>query len=182
MFAFGIFTTQIWHDVYESCKLISYFWMMPETPCWRRADFFSVNPYTDEVEGFKPGHGITSWFRNVILCGVILPKIAIALVLWYYGCAFLLQSPSSVDLILNATALVFVLEIDEVVYENVCSDYAKNQCDLWPELKITLLDVSKMDPKSLKRRCLLFFLDYAVHMFTADIIAFTFIGRFVYCW
>ena len=40
---------------------------------------------------------------------MILPKILVAIGLWWFGCKFLLASEKDADLILNAVALAFVL-------------------------------------------------------------------------
>jgi len=51
-----------------------------------------------------------------VLLFVLLPKFVIAIVLWYLGALWLTATPSFENLVLNAAALVFITNIDEVLY------------------------------------------------------------------
>merc|ERR1719383_278868 len=53
----------------------------------------------------------------LILLSSVIPRFAIALVLLYEGATFLIYTPDQVDLILNAIALGFILELDELSFD-----------------------------------------------------------------
>jgi len=55
--------------------------------------------------------------RFACFFGVILPRICIALFLWYMGYQWLAATTHFKDLVLNALALEFVVKIDEIFYE-----------------------------------------------------------------
>jgi hypothetical protein len=55
--------------------------------------------------------------RVALIVLVIIPKVAIACILWFVGCRWLCGTESFSDLILNALALAFVIEVDEMVFE-----------------------------------------------------------------
>ena len=42
--------------------------------------------------------------------------MAITCALWWFGCAFLVQSANAKELLLNAVALIFVLDIDDDLF------------------------------------------------------------------
>ena len=50
------------------------------------------------------------------VCFVIIPKVLIALLLLYYGGLFISRSQTASEIILNAVALNFICEIDELMY------------------------------------------------------------------
>jgi hypothetical protein len=47
----------------------------------------------------------------------IFPKLFLVAVLWYYGVAFILMADNDADLILNAVAVTFVHEIDDLLFK-----------------------------------------------------------------
>ena len=53
----------------------------------------------------------------LIFASSVIPRFAIALVLLYEGATFLIYTPDQVDLILNAIALGFILELDELTFD-----------------------------------------------------------------
>jgi hypothetical protein len=55
--------------------------------------------------------------RISLIVFVIIPKIAIAVILWFVGCRWLCATESFSDLILNALALVFVIDVDEMIFD-----------------------------------------------------------------
>jgi len=61
---------------------------------------------------------LTRLARAGIYSTVILPKLVIAVLLWYIGCRWLAATQSFSDLILNALSLEFIINIDELVYDN----------------------------------------------------------------
>lgn len=61
------------------------------------------------------------WHRNFVLAVVLLPRFVIFCLITYVGTTFLAGADSCLSLLLNATALAFVKEIDTMLY-NACSD------------------------------------------------------------
>jgi hypothetical protein len=57
------------------------------------------------------GYGVYRRTRWLMYLFVIFPKVFIGIVLWYYGLFFLVTSETDADLLLNAVALLFVLEV-----------------------------------------------------------------------
>lgn len=57
--------------------------------------------------------------KLLILCTISLPKLIVAALLWLVGARWLTATTSFSDLILNAMALTFVVDVDEMIY-TVC--------------------------------------------------------------
>lgn len=70
-----------------------------------------------EVEVVKPAVGLTSGYLYLIYSLVILPKLLIAVHLLVFGSAFVARSESHADMILNAVAMLFILEVDDLLYQ-----------------------------------------------------------------
>lgn len=60
---------------------------------------------------------------------IIVPKFLVAVALCYYGSVWLLNTTDRSELILNAVALVFVLELDEAVFAAVMSSDTQTKMD-----------------------------------------------------
>lgn len=58
---------------------------------------------------------LTRRTKNMILCCVILPKVLISLCLLLEGCAWLSSAKSFDDLVLNSVAMVFIVEVDDLL-------------------------------------------------------------------
>jgi len=68
------------------------------------------------------GGGMSKARKAVLLVFVILPKLAIASAMLYIGGHFLSTSGSNTDLLLNALAATFILDVDEQLYELLAPD------------------------------------------------------------
>merc|ERR1719401_2608255 len=53
---------------------------------------------------------------------IFVPKIIIAVYLWLLGARWLIATTSFQDLLLNAVALAFITELDELVYQALVPD------------------------------------------------------------
>ncbi|CAE8622554.1 unnamed protein product [Polarella glacialis] len=60
---------------------------------------------------------------------VLLPKVYIWILTVDAGILFLMETAGIEDMVINAVALAFILELDEVIYEAMFSDAAKNIMD-----------------------------------------------------
>jgi len=61
--------------------------------------------------------GITSFTRAMIFILVILPKFIIAIALLTFGLQLIMVTDSNADVTYNCTALIFVVEVDEAIYQ-----------------------------------------------------------------
>lgn len=57
---------------------------------------------------------------------ILLPKFAIAVVLWWLGASWLTATTSFGDLVLNAVALAFITDVDEIFYRSLVAQELKN--------------------------------------------------------
>jgi len=79
----------------------------------------SVLKFKPDADGeLKLAEGGMSLLRKILIgvC-ILLPKLLLAIALLLMGFAFLSVSPKNVDIILNATALVFIIEMDEALFD-----------------------------------------------------------------
>jgi hypothetical protein len=74
---------------------------------------------SEGTEVTKPAAGISLHYRIGIYVFVLLPKLLFACILLVYGSAFVASGETNADLILciNAVAVVFILEVDDLVYQ-----------------------------------------------------------------
>jgi len=63
--------------------------------------------------------GMTSGLRAFLLLIIIVPKLLICCGITYTGVKFLVYTDNLLDLVLNAVALGFIVEIDELIYAGV---------------------------------------------------------------
>lgn len=61
--------------------------------------------------------GISRRYKALVIIGILLPKLAIGALLWWYGTDYISNSPDNGELILNTVAVVFVLEIDDQLFK-----------------------------------------------------------------
>eukprot|EP00927_Polykrikos_kofoidii_P079471 TRINITY_DN76255_c0_g1_i1.p1 TRINITY_DN76255_c0_g1~~TRINITY_DN76255_c0_g1_i1.p1 ORF type:complete len:411 (-),score=61.21 TRINITY_DN76255_c0_g1_i1:239-1471(-) len=62
---------------------------------------------------------LTKWTRLVLILGVAVPKVCLSVSLLWLGSQFLASTISMSDLVLNAVAMDFVMNLDEMLYEAV---------------------------------------------------------------
>lgn len=107
--------------VWESFKMVLYIRWLPTLPrgaSWdkgiREIDVSLVSQTPVDFHR-GPGNGIYRRTPYLLYLCVIIPKVLVAMGLWWFGCKFLLGSEEDSDLILNAVALAFILDIDEII-------------------------------------------------------------------
>ena len=116
----------------EFLETASMFVWIHQLPTWVKHDEFikvdsngrtnlSHQDYVNEKEypGLKlakPAHGITELYR-VFIFTCLLPKIAVASVMLYYGTGHVLRSPNTQALILNTVGSIFIFDIDDYIYK-----------------------------------------------------------------
>ena len=82
------------------------------------------------TSGFTIPHQIF----NIVV--IIIPKFLIGLLLMIYGSAFIVLSGSNQDAFLNTLASVFIIEIDELLYNAYSSYVVKNAIKDLPPIKV----------------------------------------------
>lgn len=73
--------------------------------------------------------GITRTYKFWCFLSIGLPKLAIALLLGYYGGAYIAKSADQETMLLNTLAVMFVIDVDEILYEAFISDYTKDSLE-----------------------------------------------------
>ena len=58
---------------------------------------------------------------------LLVPKLIVACVLTFVGTYFVFLSESNTDLILNCLAMTFVVELDELAYSTISSEFSKKE-------------------------------------------------------
>merc|ERR1712061_364286 len=71
--------------------------------------------------------GLTKGMRAAVLLLVCLPRAMIGFVLLGLGCQWLSASASFADMTLNAMALEFVKDIDEILYKSILPRQLQNE-------------------------------------------------------
>mmetsp|Transcript_17004 Transcript_17004/g.36865 ORF Transcript_17004/g.36865 Transcript_17004/m.36865 type:complete len:461 (-) Transcript_17004:74-1456(-) len=68
-------------------------------------------------------------WKMIVFCFVLVPKLIIFAALYFYGSMWLLSVSNHQELITNAVALVFVLELDEAVFAAVTTSDVQQHMD-----------------------------------------------------
>lgn len=103
-------TGTIWADLLESFHYISLWGSL----CKPSSSHFVVVEAQDGIVLLTAAHAKTKAF---VFATILLPKVVIASVLWWLGSSWLVATTSFQDLLLNAVALAFVTELDELIYQ-----------------------------------------------------------------
>lgn len=103
-------TATVWADLLESFQYIS-LWRALKSPSTRHS---AVVEARDGIVLLVAANSKTKAFA---LSTILLPKVVIAVVLWWLGSSWLVSTTSFQDLLLNAVALAFVTELDELIYK-----------------------------------------------------------------
>jgi len=74
-------------------------------------------------------HGLTCTFRLWCTCVVGLPKLAIDLALAYMGGVYIVQSETDEAMLMNTLAVVFISEIEALLYQAFTSDVMRQSLE-----------------------------------------------------
>eukprot|EP00041_Stephanoeca_diplocostata_P037066 m.1384242 g.1384242 ORF g.1384242 m.1384242 type:complete len:279 (-) comp24973_c0_seq146:3803-4639(-) len=77
LIAMLMYTTRVYTDFYESFKLAAYLWHIPTVPSWTDANVFVLDSIKLEPIDFATGHGITWWFRWIVVILIVVPKFIV---------------------------------------------------------------------------------------------------------
>lgn len=79
----------------------------------------------------------TSWkYKAYVYICVLLPKYAIAFALLIIGAGYIVNTDSNENLILNALALGFIIELDEMIYEGLIGTRLRQFVEKTPVINI----------------------------------------------
>jgi len=95
----------------DTAKYIQLWWQL-ETP---RSSLVDLEPTEDEDAIVATG--ASKQIKFVVIVFVLLPKVLVAVFLWWLGARWLAATPSFVDLLLNAIALSFITDLSTLIYE-----------------------------------------------------------------
>lgn len=106
-----IWTAQIMSDLNETFSYTMY-WLNLPAPDEGDVAETNVDEDGSEVQIVKAGKTM----KAMVICFIMIPKAVIAVVLWWLGARWLTATLSFQDVIINAMALAFITDLDEVVY------------------------------------------------------------------
>lgn len=72
---------------------------------------------------------ITRTYKFWSFFSIGIPKLAIAVLLGYYGGMYIAKSADQETMLLNTLAVMFVIDVDEILYEAFISDYTKDSLE-----------------------------------------------------
>ena len=90
---------------------------------------------SEDVAEKRWASGLTSWQKVLFGLLVILPKTAISVMLFYTGSRYVGYSGTNSDLLLNSVAMLFVTQIDDLLYSAFTPAYAKRVIEELPPVK-----------------------------------------------
>jgi len=136
MMCLFLFVLSIVNDLKDSIGLMRLLWCIPT-----RADpWLGYYPprWTPNKEQAKAmfGHreldyirfrvnGMPAMWKSVNFVVVIFPKLVIWFILATAGTQFLMETASIQDLIINSLAMTFILDVDELVADRLCTEATK---------------------------------------------------------
>merc|ERR1711982_324305 len=115
----GIWTFYLMHEL----KQTLYFWwqiVSLEQPGGDRK--VAILSHSENFIITHMGLCLKAWVTVI----VFLPKLGIAVLLWYIGAGWLTATAGIDNLVLNSLALTFICEVDELIYRTCTSEVAKS--------------------------------------------------------
>jgi len=107
-----LFVCTVIKDMEETIDITDIAWnLIPTTEQSRTLLYVEDDDEFDLTDG-----GFSWWHKMGITAFIIVPKFIISVVVLAYGSLFLASSVSNQDVLLNVLALVFIMEIDEMIF------------------------------------------------------------------
>jgi len=110
------------------------------------ADEFGEDAVIEEVDPADPEdvryriQGITSGHRSAMKCLIILRLFMTGVLTWVGG-TFLLKQTDYIDLLLDGVALIFIVEIASVLYEQILRDDVRDQTEDIKPMKVIMYGI-----------------------------------------
>merc|ERR1712217_588658 len=104
-----VWTATCWVDLLETFPFMSLWWSL-DRPIH---DDMTVVEDDDDNVVLTAADRRT---KGIVIGTILVPKVAIATCLWWLGARWLVATTSFQELLLNAVALAFITELDELIY------------------------------------------------------------------
>lgn len=101
-------------------RLYRHVWNLPVMPHDAASNEMVHETTNADEEDLHEVVGLTCFTRFILFAVILIPKLMICLALLWLGCRWLTSTESFDDLILNALALEFILNVDELIFECFC--------------------------------------------------------------
>lgn len=150
------YTSLIWTDIWETIIVSLYIVTIPRVHSWTGMTKLLKDVEAGEIVAFHEGEGMMLWFKTFTFLVVIVPKLLLALGLWYYGTRFLAHSRTNEDMLVNAVTLIFITEIDNYFYQVIPNAQREEVIEDMPILRIGATDEADTEV-SLLSLCLTIF-------------------------
>jgi len=110
-----VFTAYCFSEIAETFDMLTWIKKFPTSTKYEPLELREITGADGETE-VKFSSGMTSWYKWYCYICILFPKFSIAVALLTYGTGFVVTTIYDSDLILNAIALGFVLDIDDMAY------------------------------------------------------------------
>lgn len=125
------FSTYNVGEIFETFSM--FFWIYSQPTSTEHVELtFSSDDDDREITS-----GMTMAYKLWCYFAIILPKLAIGIMVAYFGNTFLLVSDSNQDVILNSMALGFITQNDEIIFDVLVPKNLKAITENMPAMKIT---------------------------------------------
>merc|ERR1712217_450931 len=104
-----VWTATCWVDLLETFPFMSLWWSL-DRPIH---DDMTVVEDDDDNVVLTAADRRT---KGIVIGTILVPKVVIAIYLWWLGARWLVATTSFQELLLNAVALAFITELDELIY------------------------------------------------------------------
>ena len=116
-----LFTTVISQGVLL-CSVALLIWLLLVLDEWHALATFTAAMFFDVVNGVRMTVGWNRFLAMVVVAGI---RLAISTWLFVTGVLWLLKTTSLTDIILNAAALHFVMDVDEIIFKTLMTKRVK---------------------------------------------------------
>jgi len=126
-----VFAAYCIQDLFQSMWMLMWIFYLPTSPgC--NVHQLKTGPDQENKDLVEVKNGLPCWLKLFNTQFVLIPKLSVAAFLLCYGAGFLLAARKDADVVLNALALVFVIELDDYMYSYGLPFNLKNYCETVP--------------------------------------------------
>lgn len=111
--AAGVYSGMLFKEICETFSMAAWLYRAPASSVTEPIQVSRASPSTASVDLIS---GFSAWYKCWCIFIAVIPKLALAAALWFYGGAFILRAVNDSELILNTVAVTFVNEIDDLLY------------------------------------------------------------------
>jgi len=91
----------------------------------------------------RPDSGVTRRDRILFYAILIIPKIMLAVLVLMAGCGVIVRSATNFDIVLNALAAAFILDLDEAIFQLYIPRFVRNLFQALTPLSVSPLEQSE---------------------------------------